>query len=152
MKDDPQDVFWQMDAMIAQMVAEMTRGVVAGLPDNATGYRIIIRGGDALQEPPQGSVINPRDPHEPAAEVHRVADEVKVVAGLPGADKESIRLDVRDGRIVIKADGNGQHYRTSADLPPVDKTSMRSSFKNGVLEVTFAARGESFREEQQHPD
>ena len=143
------DVFRQMDAMIAQMVAEMTRGMVSGISPHAMGYRIIIQGGDAPQGAPQDSIINPRDTQDPAPEVHRVADEVKVVAGLPGVDKESIRLDVRDGEIVIMADGNGQHYRTSADLPPVDAGSMRWSFKNGVLEVTFAASGEPSGEEQQ---
>jgi HSP20 family protein len=150
MKDDSLDVFRQMDAMIAQMVAEMTRGMVSDITPHAMGYRIIIQGGDAPPEAAQDSIINPRDTQDTAPEVHRVADEVKVVAGLPGVDKENIRLDVRDGVIVIMADGNGQHYRTSADLPPVDTGSMRSSFKNGVLEVTFAAFGEMLGEEPQN--
>ncbi len=151
MKDDPQDVFWQMDAMIAQMVANMTRGMVSGMPPHATGYRIIIRGGDTLQQPPHGSVIPPHDPHEPAPEVHRVGNEVKVVAGLPGAEKESIRLTVRHSAIVIDADGHGQHYHTRADLPPIDESSMRSSFKNGVLEVTFAVQSEHQGEKKHSP-
>ena len=45
MKDDSMDVFRQMDAMIAQMVAEMTRGMVSGISPHAMGYRIIIQGG-----------------------------------------------------------------------------------------------------------
>jgi HSP20 family protein len=149
MKDDSMDVFRQMDAMIAQMVAEMTRGMVSGLSPHPMGYRIIIQGSDAPPEAPQDSITTSPGAQDPAPEVHRVADEVKVVAGLPGVDKDSIRLDVRDGVIVIMADGNGQHYRTSADLPPVDTGSMRSSFKNGVLEVTFAALNEPSGEEQQ---
>jgi HSP20 family protein len=143
MEDESTDIFRQMDAMIARMVAEMTNGVVTGMPPHAVGYRIIIRGGGTPQEPPHGSFIHPRDPHEPVPEVHRVGNEVKVVAELPGAEKESIQLNVRDGVITIEADGHGQHFTTHADLPPIDAISMKSSFKNGVLEVTFAVQDES---------
>jgi HSP20 family protein len=138
MKDDPQDIFRQMDLMMAQMFAEMTHGIANSMPPHAVGYRIILRGDMVPQEPPHGSATQPRDPDGPVPEVHLIGDEVKVVAELPGAEKESIRLNIKDAIITIEADGRGQHYTTHADLPPVDATSMKTSYKNGVLEVTFA--------------
>jgi len=151
MKDDPQDIFRQMDLMMAQMFAEMTCGIANSMPPHAAGYRIIIRGDVAPQEPPHGNVIQPRDPHGPVPEVHLIGDEVKVVAELPGAEKESIRLDIKDAIITIEADGRGQHYTTHADLPPVDATSMKTSFKNGVLEVSFAVMNDDQGEKKRSP-
>jgi hypothetical protein len=151
MKDDPQDIFRQMDLMMAQMFAEMTHGIASSMPPHAVGYRIILQGGVAPQEPPHGSVIQPCDPQGPVPEVHLIGDEVKVVAELPGAEKESIHLNIKDAIITIEADGRGQHYTTHADLPPVDATSMKTSFKNGVLEVTFAVMNDDQGEKKGSP-
>jgi HSP20 family molecular chaperone IbpA len=141
MKEDPQDVFGQMDAIFAHMVAEMTRGMVSGIPPHAVGYRIIIRGNGAMPDgAPFESVIRPRDQQGPAPEVHRIGHDVKVVAELPGATKESIQLNVQGSTLTIEADGRDQHYQTVAELPPVDAEPVQTSFKNGVLEVTFKAR------------
>jgi len=137
MNDEPQDVFRQMDAMIARMFEEMKHGMVTGMPPHAAGYRIVLRGSTIPQVPPHDRIAQSGDPHEPVPEVHCIGNEVKVVAELPGAEKESIQLNVSDGTITIEADGQGRHFTTRADLPPIDATSMRTSFKNGVLEVTF---------------
>jgi HSP20 family protein len=148
MNDEPQDVFRLMDAMIARMFEEMAHGMVTGMPPHAVGYRIILQGNGIPQVPPHDRSAQSRDPHEPAPEVHRIGNEVKVVAELPGAEKESIQLIVSDGTITIEADGQGRHFTARADLPPVDATSVKSSFKNGVLEVTFAGLNESCADEK----
>ena len=137
MNDEPQDVFRQMDAMIARMFEEMKHGMVTGMPPNAVGYRIVLRGSTIPQVPPHDRIAQSGDPHEPVPEVHCIGNEVKVVAELPGAEKESIQLNVSDGTITIEADGQGRHFIKRADLPPVDAASMKSTFRNGVLEVTF---------------
>jgi HSP20 family molecular chaperone IbpA len=136
MNEDPRDIFDQMDAMMAQMFADMNRGI-AGIPTNAVGYRIFIQGGGMPQDPLGGRISRTCNPHEPVPEVHRIGNEVKVVAELPGADSTTINLDLKGETLAINADGMGQHYATTAALPPVDPASMHHSFKNGVLEVTF---------------
>jgi HSP20 family protein len=151
MNDEPHDVFRQMDAMIERMFEEMTHGMVIRMPPHAVGYRIILRGSGMPQVPPHDRIAQSRDPHEPAPEVHRIGNEVKVVAELPGAEKESIHLNVSDGTITIEADGQGRHFTTRADLLPVDATSMKSTFRNGVLEVTFAGLNESCADEKRDP-
>ncbi|WAC04194.1 MAG: hypothetical protein OS112_06890 [Methanoregula sp.] len=136
MIEDPQDIFDQMDAMMAQMFAEMNRGIT-GMPPRASGYHIIIRRGGMPQNPVGGRIPPASDPNGPVPEVHRIGNEVKVVTELPGADSTTIKLDLKGETLAIDADGMGQHYATTAFLPPVDPASMHYSLKNGVLEVSF---------------
>ena len=137
MIEDPQDIFDRMDAMMARMFAEMSRGTVTGMPPHAMGYRIIIHGGGMPRDPPDGSAIPARNPGEPVPEVHQIGDEVKVIVELPGVTDESLRLDVQGDRLIIDAGDAERHYHTSATLPPVNAAPCRKSLKNGVLEVTF---------------
>jgi HSP20 family molecular chaperone IbpA len=103
MREDPQDIFDQMDAMMARMFAEMSRGTVTGMPPHAMGYRIIIQGSGMPQNPPDGSAIPARNPCEPVPEVHQMGDEVKVIVELPGVTDESLRLDLQGDRLIIDA-------------------------------------------------
>lgn len=140
MSEDMHDMFRQMDAMIASMIAQMNSGMADGMQQPVSGYRIIIQTSGGIPERLSGEEGN-RYPQQPPqdAEVHRIGSEVKVVAELPGADSATIRLDVSDGVLTIEAEGRGQSFRKTAVLPPVDPASREHSFKNGVLEVTFAA-------------
>jgi HSP20 family protein len=144
MNDDVPEMFRQMDAMMARLMRGMDAGFAGSVTDGATGYRIIIEsGGFPFAERDAGYGTGggnpPRDSPEPAVEVHHLGDEVKVVAELPGITEELLRLDVREGRLVIDAGDAGISYRTSAELPPVEEQSMQKSLRNGVLEVTFRA-------------
>ncbi|OPY38488.1 MAG: hypothetical protein A4E35_00911 [Methanoregula sp. PtaU1.Bin051] len=137
--EDMTDIFRQMDAMMAQLMREMESGFPAGMMPGAGGYRIIIHGGELPPGIGGPEESRSRDPGEPAAEVHRIGDEVKVVTELPGVTDEALRLNVSEGRLVIDAGDADRHYHTSAALPPVDPASMKKSLRNGVLEVTFTA-------------
>ncbi len=137
MIEDPQDIFDQMDAMMAQMFAEMTRGAVAGMPPHAMGYRLIIHGGNMPLNPADDRAIPARNQGEPVPEVHQIGDEVKVIVELPGVTEESLRLDLQGDRLIIDAGDADRHYHTSAVLPPVNAAPYQKSLKNGVLEVTF---------------
>ena len=148
MREDPQDIFDQMDAMMARMFAEMSRGTVTGMPPHAMGYRIIIQGSGIPQNSPDGSAIPTRNPGEPVPEVHQIGDEVKVIVELPGVTDESLRLDVQGDRLIIDAGDAGRHYHTSALLPPVNAASYQKSLKNGVLEVTFRIHPANSEKEQ----
>ena len=54
---------------------------------------------------------------EPVAEVHRIGNEVKVIAELPGITEEALRLDVKGNTLVIDA-GDADH-----SLPYIGSTS-----------------------------
>jgi len=139
MKEDPEDVFGQMEKMMARMFAEMTREMpIGGLPPNIMGYRIIVQnGGPPRDEQSDSCLIQSRDLNEPVPEVHRIVDEIKVIAELPGAEKEKIHVDLKGSTLSIEAEGRSQNYHLSTEIPPVDGNSMQTSYRNGVLELTF---------------
>jgi HSP20 family protein len=138
MNEDMQDMFRQMDAMMARLFAGMEAGFHEEMPKGAMGYHIIIHGGNLPTDNGEFSGMPPsRDAKEPVTEVHRIGNEVKVIAGLPGVTEDSLRLDVQGDLLIIDAGDADRHYTTSAHLPPVDAASMQKSLKNGVLEVTF---------------
>lgn len=71
-------------------------------------------------------------------DIHEFDDEIRVVADVPGADREDI--DVRcDGRTVtIRAATEPRPFRKRVDMPAyVDDRSARTSLNNGVLEITL---------------
>ena len=136
MRGYSRDMFEEMDEIFARLFSQMQHEMLA---DNRqfSGYRIVIRGSDFPESSGNTLRVQPRITETPVAEVHRIDDEVKVIAELPGARPDSIRLGVDGQRLIIDAGDPEMPYHTMADLPPVDAGSMQQSFRNGVLEVTF---------------
>ena len=135
MFEDPMDMFEEMDEMFARLFTRMDREFMNGAGES--GYRVVIEHGDDAPGMAEAEVPRPRDDTEPVTEVHRIGDEVKVIAELPGVTEESLRLKVQGNQLLIDAGDAGHHYRTSAVLPPVDVSSLHTSIRNGVLEATF---------------
>jgi HSP20 family molecular chaperone IbpA len=137
MNDDAQDIFREMDTLVDHLFARMARDLRAGMPQGF-GYHVVISEPwhqPALPEEPD--IISPRSGSEPIPEVHLIEDEVMVIAELPGATRETVKLSVMGNELVIDADGGVRQYHTTAALPLVDPGSMQTSIKNGVLEVKF---------------
>jgi len=93
---------------------------------------------------PSGFSFEPRksldvkDEREPLIDVMSDDNEVKVIAELPGVEKEDIKLDTTSNSLTIDVDAEAQKYYKELELPDeIDPASVRSSYKNGVLEVTF---------------
>lgn len=135
MMNDPMDIFDEMDEMFARLFSGTGRGMHND-PFFRNGRRIEIRGSDEEAEP-EGAGQAAQAGFNPSADVQQIGDEVKVVADLPGITADSLRLGVRNGKLIIDAGDADYHYHTTAVLPPVDVASMRYTLKNGVLDVTF---------------
>ncbi|MGD1004116.1 MAG: Hsp20/alpha crystallin family protein [Methanoregulaceae archaeon] len=148
MKEDPDDVFGQMEKMMARMFAEMTREIpIGGMPPNVMGYRLIVQNGGLPQDEQSSShVIQPRDLNEPVPEVHHIGDEIKVIAELPGSEKEKIHVDLKGSTLSIESEGRSQNYHMSTEIPSVDENSMQTSYRNGVLELTFKIQSKENKE------
>jgi HSP20 family protein len=135
------DMFDEMDEMFDRLVSRLDREFMSGSPQQYR-YRIILRDdevGPVVPEIPDSDTPVSRMSGEPVAEVHRIGNEVKVIAGLPGITEEALRLGVKGNTLVIDAGDADHYYRTSTALPPVDVSSMEKTLKNGVLEVTFTS-------------
>ncbi|MFB6297413.1 MAG: Hsp20/alpha crystallin family protein [Salinirussus sp.] len=120
-RDDPFDEFFEE---IERMMNEMMGG-------NAN----VQFGGF---DPDQGSS---RDVH---VDVHETEKEVRVVADVPGVDKEDIELKCDGTTLTIDAAGPDREYRERIGLPTrVDEHSASATYNNGVLEVRFDPAADS---------
>lgn len=61
----------------------------------------------------------------------------KIVAEMPGVNKEDIKVTVRSGTLYIQANGDVREYNEKQELPSIDEKSIKATYKNGILEVTF---------------
>jgi len=63
---------------------------------------------------------------------------LKVVAEMPGVQKEDIELQSTEDSLTIRAKNGDRNYETSVPLnAPVDPSSAKASYRNGVLEVVL---------------
>lgn len=89
-----------------------------------------------------------------AVDIMDEGDKVKVVADLPGFEKEEIEVFFEGNNLVIKAESKkeseekkrdfirkerryGRVYRKIALPEGINTDSARASYKNGVLEITI---------------
>ena len=142
MKNDPQDVFAQMDAIMARLVREMDTGFPFGQPQ-AFGVKMVFQGGTVPPELPDYPAYQSRDPEEPVAEVHCIGDDVKVVVEMPGVSEENLNIRLDGRELTIDAAGSIRRFHTRTGIPPVDPATLQHSLKNGVLEVTLRILPES---------
>ncbi|MEM4705755.1 MAG: Hsp20/alpha crystallin family protein, partial [Candidatus Nitrosocaldus sp.] len=79
---------------------------------------------------------------EPLVDVMSTDGELKVIAELPGINKEDIRVTATEKSVNIRAENPERKYSKSIDLPEeVDPASAKSTYKNGILEITFKKKG-----------
>jgi len=78
---------------------------------------------------------------EPLVDVVDGEREVRVIAELPGVNKEDIEVRVKDRTLGISVNREDRKYQKELELPEsalVD--GAKSSFNNGILEITFPKR------------
>lgn len=71
-------------------------------------------------------------------DVYDEGDVIRLVADLPGVDKDAIELKCDGEMLTISAASDRREYDERMRLPVrVDEHSAKASFNNGILEVTF---------------
>jgi len=111
-RDDPFDEFFQE---LERMMNEMIDGDVTAREAMGDG------GGSAIH-----------------LDVYEADETVRVVADLPGVDKEAIDLKCDGEHLTINARSNRREFDERVSLPSrVDEHSANATYNNGVLEVTF---------------
>lgn len=109
-RDDRDDPFGDIFGEIERMMNEMTGGF-----DDRTGFA-----------------------SETHVDVIDEGDQIRVVADLPGVDKDDIDLKCDGERLTISAASDRREYDERIQLPArVDEHSASATFKNGVLQVTL---------------
>jgi HSP20 family protein len=71
-------------------------------------------------------------------DIYQEDDQLRVVADLPGVEKDQIDLKCDGETLTIDAVGEQREYHERVQLPTtVDEHSASASYNNGILEVTF---------------
>ncbi len=79
-----------------------------------------------------------QDKREPLVDVVSSGKDVRVIAEMPGVNKEDIDVTVTEKSVTISVDREDRRYFKELDLPGlVDPKGARSTYNNGVLEVTL---------------
>jgi HSP20 family protein len=88
-----------------------------------------------------GGGLAVKEEREPLVDVIRGKDEVRVVAEVPGVNKEDLRVTADESSITIESVTGQPRYQKRVELPDaVDPKTARSTYKNGILEVTFKSK------------
>ncbi|MFB6129404.1 MAG: Hsp20/alpha crystallin family protein [Salinigranum sp.] len=113
-RDDRDDPFNNIFNEIERMMNEMTGG-------DTTGFA--------------------SDTH---VDVYDEGDVIRLIADLPGVEKDAIDLKCDGEILTISAASAHREYDERIRLPArVDERSASASFRNGVLEVTLSKVGDS---------
>lgn len=76
--------------------------------------------------------------HDIHLDIHETEGELRVVADIPGVEKEDIELKCDGTTLTLDADGGDRHYSERIDLPArVDEHAASATYNNGVLEVVL---------------
>ncbi|WP_247003742.1 Hsp20/alpha crystallin family protein [Halosolutus gelatinilyticus] len=76
--------------------------------------------------------------------IHETDDEVRVVADLPGVEKDNIELECDGKTLTISAHSEHRQYDERVSLPKrVNEHTASATYNNGVLEVVFESAEQS---------
>jgi HSP20 family protein len=79
-----------------------------------------------------------QDKREPLVDVVTSDKDVKVIAEIPGVQKEDVNVTVQDRSVVISVDTETRKYFKELELPGVvDPQGAKSTYINGILEITL---------------
>lgn len=111
-RDDPfDDIFREIERMMEEMMGE----------------------GQGLERGDQSGFASSTH-----VDVHETDDEVRVIADLPGVEKEDISIQCDGDSVTVSAHSGHREYDERIELPGrVDARSGDATYNNGVLEVAF---------------
>jgi HSP20 family protein len=79
-----------------------------------------------------------KEEREPLIDIIKGEGELRVVAEVPGVNKEDLRVSANENSITIESVTGQQKYHKRVDLPDtVDPKTAKSTYKNGILEVSL---------------
>jgi len=80
--------------------------------------------------------LEPTETREPLVDVINEAEQVRVLAELPGVEKADIKTTIAENSLTIRVDSQTRKYYKDVELPAdIDPDSSKASYNNGVLEI-----------------
>jgi HSP20 family protein len=91
-----------------------------------------------------GGGLAVKEEREPLVDVIRGKDELRVVAEMPGVNKEDLRVTADENALIIESLTGQPRYQKRIELKEtVDPKTAKSTYKNGILEIAFKLKGKS---------
>lgn len=165
---DIDEIFREMEEMMEREFEELSKRAPKGLirertlPDGTKmkswgpfvyGYSVTV-GPDGKPQVREFGNIKPgatlgrprisiREQREPLVDILETNGEIRVIAELPGVEKEDIKLYGTENSLTISVDTPQRKYHKEVELPAkIDPKQAESSYKNGVLDVTVPKKEE----------
>ena len=135
--------FWEFDQAINRMWEDLEKD-----PNTHNwyyGYQVNI-GPDGKPQIKEFGNIRPRQgrlelgTREPLVDISVDEKEgtVKLIAEIPGANKENIKVNATENNVEISSKNGGKSYDTSIPLNiKIDPNTADACYTNGILQVTF---------------
>lgn len=102
------------------------------------GKPIVREFGNVKRKVSPAKPLEVKETAEPLIDVITEEDKIKVIAEVPGVDKQDIKLNVVGKTLSIRAESEKRKYSKDVELPEeVDPKTAKASYKNGILEVTL---------------
>ena len=91
-----------------------------------------------------GGGLTVKEEREPLVDIIKGENDLRVVAEVPGVNKEDLRVTANEDSITIESITSQPHYRKTVELPEeVDPSTAKSTYKNGILEISFKRKSRS---------
>jgi HSP20 family protein len=85
--------------------------------------------------------LNLQERREPLVDILEGDEEIKVIAELPGVDKDEIQLYITENTLTINVDKPQRKFYIELELPvEIEAESAKSNYLNGILETTLKKR------------
>lgn len=139
-------LFEEMDKLIDELMRESFGAIRGGgriVGPYYYGFSVTI-GPDGVPRVKEWGNIRPgirpqiADSIEPFTDVIEEEDIIRVIADVPGVEKEDINVEATETEVRISAERGERRYRKVVKLPSrVRPETAKASYKNGVLTITI---------------
>ncbi len=92
------------------------------------------RFGNIVRETEKGAVVE--EMREPFVDIFEEAEQLEVIAELPGIEEKDISYELKDDVLLLKAAGDGRKYSKEV-LLPCKASVLKTAYKNGVFKLTM---------------
>lgn len=134
-------IFGRMSDRFLREAGSMDGSQCGCAPARWYGYSVVV-GPDGRPVVREYGNTGPARSDSRSIQVDTIVDEkkneIKMVAEIPGVEKEDIGIVLEDESVVIDATRDQIKYRAEVPLEhAVNRDTIKASYKNGILEIVF---------------